>query len=156
MATYKWKPYAHVKIDAQAAGEVLEAARIRNNGQLTPRAVVEEAKPDDSPLHDHFEWRDDVAAQKYREDQAAYLIRMIAMEVEEAKEPVRAFVNVRMGDSQAYTSTVVAMADPDLRAQVLAQAMRELVSWRQRYSELEQLAEVFALVDQKVSAQKAE
>lgn len=149
---YKWKPQAGIQVDAQVAGERLEELRVRNNGQLTPRAVVDDARPEQAPLHPAFEWRDEVAAEKYREDQARYMLRQITVTLpEEDKErpPIRAFVNVRVEDSQSYTHVAHALSDAELRQQVLARAWRELQDWRQRYKELEELADVFSAIDGK-------
>lgn len=147
---YKWKPQAGIKVDAQAAGEHLEQVRVRNNGQLTPRAVVDDARDAGSPLHPAFEWDNVTAAEAYREDQARYLLRMIVVtstaEGAEIK-PTRAFVNVEMEGDTAYTHIVHAMSDAELRQQVLKRALRELTDWRNRYAELQELADLFAQID---------
>jgi hypothetical protein len=46
------------------------------NRELTPKIVVNAARKKDSPLHDRFEWNNAVAGEKYREVQAAELIRL--------------------------------------------------------------------------------
>jgi hypothetical protein len=153
---YQWRGGTRVfnQVDAQVAGERLEAVRIRNNGQLSTRAVLEDARDDESPLHPAFEWSDAVAAEKHREHQARLLIGSIVVVLPDRqdKPPTRAFVNVTT-DEQHYTSVGAAMGDTEMRAQVLAQAMRELVRWRARYRELEVLAAVFALIDEKAAAE---
>lgn len=69
----------------------------QRNGVLTPADVVEEARPEGSVLHAHFEWDDSVAAEQYRLVQARDLIRRVTVTVSNASgEPsrVRAFVHV--------------------------------------------------------------
>lgn len=144
---YQWKPGARVNLDPQVTGERLEKIRLRNGGNLTPDAVVKDARRETSPLHPAFEWNDRAAAEKYREAQAGHIIRTIAVVVERGTgaEPVatRAFVSVRQEDERHYTSVAVALSDPTMREQVLANALRELEMFRQKYEGLEELAPVF-------------
>lgn len=147
---YQWKPEARVKIDAQTAGEELERIRVRGNGRLDAAHVVEASRPEDAPLHDHFEWNDQQAAEQYRIDQARYLIRSITVSVEPVEEsrPVRAFVSVVRDEDRSYTSIAHALSDDDLRTQVLQRAWSELEAWRNRYAELIELADMFSAIDQ--------
>ena len=149
---YQWKPKSRVgiAIDAQAAGEALETLRVRNNGQLTPTAVVTAAKAKRSVLHSAFEWNDGKAASLYREDQARYLLRSITVMVDEDAEepkPIRAFVSVTQDESQSYTSIAHAMSDEGLRQQVLDRAWKELKDFRERYRDYKELAEILAAID---------
>lgn len=148
---YQWKPEARVKVAAQLAGEELERIRTWNNGRLEPEAVVRESAAPGAPLHDEFEWNNRAAAECYRLDQARYLIRSIGVVVDRDDEdarPVRAFVSVQRDEDRSYTSTAHALADPELRAQVIAQAWCELEAWRKRHAELIELARVFTVIDQ--------
>jgi len=45
------------------------------HGTLRPRDVIEDARPEDSPMHSYFEWDDGIAGNKYRIQQARELIR---------------------------------------------------------------------------------
>ena len=93
MAVYKWKSGARLVGDPQIVGEQL--ARIEKHGTLTPKAVVDASRRSSAPLHDYFEWRDDVAAEKYREVQAKEIIRSVELVIE-GSEPTRAFVSVKV------------------------------------------------------------
>ena len=42
-----------------------------------------------------------------------------------------------------YVRTVDALADPDLRRQVLKCALNDLAAWQRRYQDLEELARIF-------------
>jgi len=147
---YQWKPERRIKIDAQAAGEELERLRTIHNGRLESEMVVAAASDEGSPLHAAFEWDDRIAAGAYRIEQAKYLIRSIevVMETPGDAKPVRAFVSVVRDEDRSYTSVSHALADPDLRQQVLLNALRELEAWRHRYAELVELANVFAIIDE--------
>jgi hypothetical protein len=148
---YQWKPEARVKVDAQKAGEELERIRTWHNGRLEAKDVVEASRERGAPLHAAFEWNNARAAAAYRIEQAKYLIRSIEVVVDSAIEearPVRAFVSVVRDEDRSYTSVSHALADPDLRRQVLVGALRELEAWRDRYAELVELANVFAAIEE--------
>lgn len=151
---YNWKPRAQIKIDAQAAGAELENIRLAHNGRLETGDVVSAARDKASVLHDHFEWDDVAAAEKFRLEQAGYLIRSIEVIVEEGDvaNPIRAFVSVTRDSDRSYTSIQHAMSDDELRQQVIAQAWSELEAWRQRHAELIEFAAIFSVVDQALAA----
>ena len=148
--TYYWKSGARVALDAQVTGTILERVRVTNNGRLAPRDVLAEATPKSSPLHPYFEWNNGKAANKYRIEQAKYLIRSIdAVTVERAPAPpIRAFVSVVRGEDRSYTSTAHALSDPELREQVLHAAWREFDALRAKHRELSEFAAVFGAIDQ--------
>lgn len=63
-------------VDAQTAGQELDRIR-RRDGTIRPAVVVSESRPEEAPLHPVFEWRDEVAAEKYREHQATNLVKVV-------------------------------------------------------------------------------
>lgn len=147
---YSWKKGAMSAIDAQVAGEEFERLRVRQNGRLASRDVVDAARPASSPLHPAFEWDDAKAAEAWRVDQAGHMIRHIDVTFASGgkeSEPIRAFVSVVRDSDRAYTSVAHALSDAELRAQVVAQAWKELEAWRQRHAELVEFAQVFAAMD---------
>jgi hypothetical protein len=79
-------------VDAQTAGSELDRIR-RRDGTIRPDVVVDEARPEEAPLHPAFEWRDPVAAEQWREHQATTLIKVVrvvpAAPVEERVASVR-------------------------------------------------------------------
>ncbi len=147
---YRWKAGSRIMIDAQSAGEEMERLRVRQNGRLETGDVLEAARPPESPLHPHFDWNDTIAAERWRMEQAGHLIQCITVSIEKpdgAAVPVRAFVSVKRDHDRSYTSIAHALSDEDLRRQVLGAALRELVAWRARHTELTELAQLFGLVD---------
>jgi hypothetical protein len=147
---YEWKPDARYSANPQVVGERLEAIRVAHGGDLHPADVVEDARADASPLHPLFQWDDNIAAEEYRKEQARHIIRHITVVFERppAKaKTVRAFVSIQRQEETAYTSVQEAMSHADLRAQVVKQAWRELQGWRQRYQDLQELASIFAAMD---------
>lgn len=143
---YKWRPSTKMPLDAQVAGDAIEALRVEAGGHLSPAQVVEAARSEKSPLHSAFEWNDTIAAARYRKDQARRMIGALLIVMSPAGEPreMRAFVSVSVSQDQgtAYTALQTAMSDHVLRRQVVARAWRELLQWRERYEGYVELAAV--------------
>lgn len=149
---YAWRPGSRISLDPEKAGRELENIRTTNDGRLTPVDVVDRARSANSALHEHFEWDDERAAEQHRLAQAGELIRSITVDISRSNvEPpkhIKAFVSVEREEGRSYTSTLHAMSDKDLRRQVLEAAWRELLAIRQKYAGLEELARVFAAIDE--------
>lgn len=147
---YSYKIPGKYKIPAQVAGE--ELSRIeQEHGELTPSIVLESARDEDSRLHDAFEWRDDVAAERYRLDQASKMIRAITVKREDAptKDPVPAFVNITVGKQKAkYVNISAAMNDPVSKMVTLQNALMELRAFRRKYKQLSELAQLFQDIEE--------
>lgn len=136
---------------AAEVGEHLDLLRRQQHGELTPEDVVEDAKNANSPLHSFFEWSDSKAAHEHRLHQARGLIRsVVAVYVDDVKPAVRtrAFVHVPESSAPHYRSADHAMSQEKTRDMVLKQAWRELQGWRQRYRDLQEFADLIAVVDE--------
>ena len=132
---------------------------LSEKGLMTPRAVVEDAKKETSPLHGCFEWDDTVAAENYRVHQARILIRTFNVEIipdDNINKPheANAFYHVEIisedGEtaSQGYVNYDRIASDNELKQQIIDKAKRELNLWRVRYSDLQkEFSEVFNAVD---------
>lgn len=148
---YSWRPGARIKIDAQKAGAELSLIEKETKTSLTPEAVLERARTSNSALHDHFEWDDSAAAEKHRLGQAGELIRSIVIDVSRSNlsvRNVRAFVSVEQEGERSYISTARAMSDADLRRQVVRRAWEDFEALRKRHQGLEELARIFAAIDE--------
>lgn len=138
---------------AEQAHSTFETIRQRD-GKLTPAAVVDEARPEDSVLHPDFEWDDAQAAEKYRQQQARQMIGAVCIVQEESKTPVRAFVSVRAPTAQdqkagrQYLPLPVILKHPSLRDQMLTNALREAQTFAQKYQTLAALKPVFNAIEQ--------
>lgn len=75
-------------VQKKAIEERLERIRMRNNGVLTPEAVVADAADKSSPLHSEFEWNDKRAAHQHRLNQARELIRKVTVEIKTTSRTV--------------------------------------------------------------------
>ncbi len=123
----------------------------QSHGEITPKIVLDSARSEDSLLHPCFEWNDGVAAEKYRENQARFLIRNLVVKVEQDDSPpqaVRAYVNVVTDTEKAgsFIAVKTAMDDSEMRAQVLKNALRELQAFQEKYKNLSELAGVFSAI----------
>jgi len=137
---------------AQRYGEAIERWDLTR-----PVDVVEAARPVDSPLHDAFEWEDSRAAELYRRQQAAYVLRSIDVVVED--RPVRAFVVVQVtpdAPTREYLSINVVRRNGEFMAQVVAAARRDLRAWQRKYAEYVKLADDLKRVTAVIDAELAE
>lgn len=147
MAAYKWKAGSRIKLNAQVAGEVCD--ELEKEGRLTPAELVETSRDEAAPLHGAFEWRDEIAAEKYREVQAGHIIRSLEVVITGTSEPVRAYFPISIvGEGRTYTSTEVIMRTEDARAKLLERALAELEAFKRKYKTLGELADVFAAIDE--------
>ena len=120
---------------------VLEA-----EGRLDAHNLVDVSRPEDAPLHSEFEWNDAIAGEKYREHQARNIIQQIVVYTEK-KEPIRKYVHL-YSDEPTYHPIELVLKQPDMHAQMLANAKRELESFRRKYSQLKELKAVFNAIDE--------
>lgn len=144
--TYKWRAGSRIKADPTIA--VAQMQQLEAEGNLTAKGLLDANRPEGAPLHNEFEWNDSIAAEKYRESQARHLINSLVV-VREDVGPVRNFFQITSGDSR-YSSLSVILESEDDRGTLLRMALRELESFRAKYSKLEELAGVFDAI-QKVA-----
>jgi hypothetical protein len=138
--------------DADKIGKFLD--KKLGDAPRTPEDVVRVAKPASSPLHAHFEWDDRTAADEYRIQQAGYLLRVIEVVAPESGRTTRAYhsVIIETTGKKAYVPARVVWAEPEYAVQVVDRARHELVSWRERYKEYEELAGAVTLVNAALEA----
>ena len=143
---YNWK--INLSVKAQDVGEHFEQLE-KQFGKVTPKTVLESARPEGSLLHPCLEWNDEVAAEKYRENQAGHIIRNLVVKVENHEQPtfVRAFINIKTQTDSSFMSITKVFADNNLRDQMLESAKRELKMFRDKYANLSELSRVFDVID---------
>lgn len=135
-----FKEFDEDAITAQDAGD--ELARIQSeHGSLTPRAVVDESRPDDAPLHNAFEWDDTIAGERYRHIQASDLIKTVEVirpDPEESKaEPAYVCVD---RPAREYHRTADVVKSPELFESAFLQACERLRSAERAVEHLQQVA----------------
>lgn len=154
---YGWRASrSHPALSAQVVGEELERLCAANAGVLDAKLVVDDARDEASPLHPAFEWDDELAAERWRLDQARGLARGLTVKVVEKSdaEPVRAFVRLSVDEDRGYHSMPDVLRSPLMRKQLVEQALREAQQWWDRYEETLRDVEEFAGFTQSVSSAK--
>lgn len=146
MSAYAWKTASYIKANADVAGKMCE--ELEKDGGLTPERLLEANKEESAPLHNEFEWKDTIAAHKYRIEQARHIIQCLITipegQSEEAK-PVRAFVVT--GQIAKYEHINAVLKSEDKYELMLEQALRELKSFQQKYSTLKELTPLFETIN---------
>ena len=126
----------------------------RRSGQISPRAVLDAARSEDSALHSLFEWDESKAAEAFRLVQASALIREVKLEVvQESVDPMRVRLEVRRafyslpslrgskGGSYVPASLI---ADPE---ELVREVLAQMNGLKRKHETLTQLSGVWREVD---------
>jgi len=122
-----------------------------DRGFLTPRTVVEAARPEGSRLHPFFLWDDQAAAEEYRLAQARHLVRSVQIRVVDRNNNERllpkyhSVVVERRDDptlgEKVYAPLSAVRRSDDLVAQVQKKVEEDLLSARRRWEAYRHIAE---------------
>src|SRR3954466_16270624 len=111
-------------------------------GKLTGENVVDEARPADHPLHEHFEWDDSVAGEEFKIIQARALIRRVTVTRVNATTDmpvrVRTFHSIPGPAGRAYHQVTEIVEEPITMRILLSQMRREFAALKKKYSHLEE------------------
>lgn len=136
----KWKVDGIFKADANECYREISSLE-----QITPKAILDFARDENSELHKCFEWDNDSAAEKYRTIQAGNVIRMLYIVPKNADAPpVR--VLSRTSDT-VYQPTRTFVKNQNEYEDLLKRALSELESYRLKYKTLSELEQVFEQID---------
>lgn len=127
---YSWKIQSLYPIEAQCAGEEIERI-YHKRGQCDAADVVDESRPESAALHPCFEWRDPVAAELWREQQARGIINCIVTVAETKKNEtveVRAFHHV----ASTYRPLDVVLKSVDMETEMKESALREFLAFKRK------------------------
>lgn len=149
---YEWQSGTNLGVPVEVAAQEITRITTRDGG-ATPKVIVDEARPEEAPLHPAFEWDDSKAGELFRLGQARNLVRAIVLapepEKNETQSPVRAFISVsHPKPSRIYKPTLEVLREPDEAEEVKRRFRHELLALRQRYMALLELDEA---LNQKVS-----
>ena len=106
-------------------------------------------------MHSFFTWDDSKAARLFRLQEAHKLIlnvEVVISESDQEKKTIHAYYNLER--KQGYENTVHAMSNAEKRAQLLDKAMREMISWRDKYKALKEFAEIHEAIDRAAKKRK--
>lgn len=117
--------------------------------EITPKNVVELARSTDSVLHDDFEWDDAIAGPKWREEQARIMIRNLAITIEqkEAWEPDKVRILHITKETGVYKPIEHFVKHEDEYEGLLLKAKKELEAFKEKYSILKELREIFDMIN---------
>ena len=114
------------------------------------RAVVEEARDENHPLHNDFEWDDTEAAHQYRLQQARHLISYTLTQVaEKPGQDIPMYVSLttdRKLVGGGYRAVTDVLKDPVARQRMVDDALDEMRRFEEKYRLLDELAQIFAAV----------
>ena len=133
------------KVDLDVAWAELERIRQANGGLVSPEKIVEAATAPDSPIHGAFEWDDAKAAIGYRKVQARQLVQCFDLVFEDGSTGP-AMVSVKIDNQRGYMPTMEAKVRHDLRAQMLKDALTQLIAVQNRFRTLGELDEMYAVI----------
>lgn len=148
--TYKYRVDGIVKAPAEVTGKVCQEI-IDSDGAVTPKRLVDVSRPEEAPLHGEFEWNNDVAAEKFREEQARQIIKnIVTIDVTEdpLNEPktVSCWVNSERAfvptDERLhrYVTLETALSNIDWKSNLLRNARRDMTAFIAKYRRLEELS----------------
>ena len=116
--------------------------------------IVEESKNEDSYLHEYFEWDNEKAADKWREEQARLLIKNIKVTVvnETIECSVRAFVHTVTTDcpTRSYVPIQEVINDETAYKDLVSQIERDYGNFKSKYAIIEELHEGFSAMDEAI------
>lgn len=125
------------------------ASEIMEIGETaTPQQIVLKAQAQETELHKEFEWDNEVAGAEYRIIQARELVRhlvVVEQTISADRPEIRFFFKPEK--TQGYKPTEFIVQRRDEYAELLAQARRELQAFRDKYSRLTELSEVFIAIE---------
>lgn len=158
--TYKARPGAQFPA---AAAELIgiELERLKGqNGLLTTAAIVDAARPVDSPLHRFFQWEDSIAAEHWRRQQAANLVNRIEVvfESDEVVTVTPLMVSVRdevaTNDGpviqRGFVTSEEAMSSPHYREQIIGEILNQIKILSKKAACFKELSEILATTTKKV------
>lgn len=121
-----------------------ELSRIyKRDKAIKPSVVVRESEPEEAPLHDEFEWNNDVAAEQHRLWQARRLIRVVSIEVA-PKSPAERVVHVpvveKREEGEYHPVSVVAQSE-SMAQRCINELMSKCRSMQETVKQLEAAAQ---------------
>lgn len=143
---YQWKSGSRIKANPEAAGKQFE--ELAETVGLTAETVLEANRPEDAPLHGEFEWRDDIAAEEWRKQQARHLINCICYTVEKQDSNVQVRAFFTTPETNGYESLEAILTVENKYKSLLSKAMQELSAFERKYRTIKELKPVFDVINE--------
>ena len=149
MLEAKWRKDCRLFQHADAEKCAKELREINEDlEQIPPEAIVEKAKDESTELHKCFTWDNDEAARKYRLIEARNVVRLIVIReaiIPEDRPEIRMFYKTKSGEGYKPIDIIVRKED-EYKA-LLERAWKELRAFKAKYAILNELQEIFSLID---------
>jgi len=152
---------AAVKFDQDQESRLREAIRgLEESGDLSAGSLLELARPDDSDIHDCFEWQDEVAAEHFRMHQARTYIRTIRINVQHVEATDRKLRIVEAPKPAPVATPEAPASPPPTTVELMVGKAREdLKLFHQKYRFLRnsstEFVDLFDLIEQLVERWEA-
>lgn len=149
--SYEYKINGIVKAPAQDVGKLFERLE-RSKAGLTPSSVLNASLEEGTLLHSSFEWDDAKAGEKYRLQQARFIIQNIVVieqtdtDSERENKPDRAYV-ITPGRKGNYVALENALTKAEWRQHLLNEARDDMDIFTAKYRRLSELADVIQSMD---------
>lgn len=148
--TYKWYPQCEFNRKADPVKVGNELSELGET--VNERQIVDKAKDTTTELNKCFEWNDEVAADKFRLEQARRICTMLHIvylddKKQEDEKPKEFRVLMHEPGNPGYTQTMVIFKQEDRYESLLKQAMYELRCFKNKYSMIQELKPIFDLID---------
>lgn len=139
----KWGFYKF-KGDAQRCYEEIQTL----GASYTPEMIVDLARDESTELHKCFDWDNDIAAEKWRKQQARLICISLTVEVERKPGVTQEYRVIQHDrDEQAYKPVVFMLRQPEEYERLLKQAKAEMAAFRKRYQSIKELSEVIEEIE---------
>jgi len=123
------------KANAEVLGrELLRLSKI--TAELKPKHVLDAAKDPKNPLHRHITWDDQVAADRYRRDEARSIIRCVDIRDDQLDVPAHRMFFSIADKGRAYRRLDEILDSRHLQTLLLEQAEKDLRNAEERVREL--------------------
>ena len=151
-----WRPDAdkfYKNADAQKVAE--EILSLGDHAET--KEILDMARDKKTEIHKLIEWRDDIAAEKYRLEQVRHIqkdLQIVAIGLNKKQPtkklevPVRMFFNLH-GET-GYRPTPVIVQDEDLHKKLLRTARLELEAFMKKYAILSELHPLIDEIERKI------
>lgn len=156
-----------LKTNPQVVGEVCHS--LEKNGKVIPKDLVDASRPEEAPLHKEFEWDDKIASEKYREVQAGYIIRSVAVKItsvpsevtklnlqitETKNEPNVRYYHAIERDGKGLDNLENIVTDEDKKARLLNQCVADIKAFQEKYMTLrDTMPNLFNAMDEELERQ---
>lgn len=143
---YKWDVFNY-SVDADEVGQLFEDIE-REKGELTSEKVLEEAKKEESVIHNCFIWDDSIAGEKYRLMQASNMINNLTVVIKTSEEtPIKAYVKIKTEDKNNYQHIKTVVEDTNSYNYILNKMEKELENLRKRYEAMLNIEDINSIVE---------